>query len=102
MAAAEKMAVDVLGAKVLTLDTLDKRALIPEEEGGLPGALSAMRRLGEKITPGFSTQAWYERMGYKVIRSITEFDPKSSYIVKSKETGEEYCLPSVWMEKVLV
>lgn len=102
MAAAESMAARVLHAKVLTLDTLDKRALMTEEEGGLPGALSAMRRLKEKITPGFSTQAWYERMGYKVIRSITEFDPKSSYVIRGGNPVEEYCLPSVWMEKVLV
>ena len=102
MAAAESMAVRVLHAKVLTLDTLDKRALITEEEGGLPGALSAMKRLVDNVAPVFSTQAWYERMGYKVIKSITEFNPKSSYLIKSKETGEEYCLPSVWMEKVLL
>ena len=101
MATAESMAVAVLGAKVLTLDTLDKRVLMTEEEGGLPGALAAMKRLQEGRTPEFSTQAWYERMGYSVIKSIVEFDPKSSYVIKGGDPVEEYCLPSVWMEKVL-
>lgn len=102
MAAAESMAARVLGAKYLTLDTLDKRALMSEEEGGLPGALAAMNRISEHITPGFSTQAWYERMGYRVIKNIEEWDPKSSYVIQGGEPYEEYCLPSVWMEKALV
>lgn len=102
MGAAESMAARVLGAKYLTLDTLDKRALMSEEEGGLPEARAAMQRISEHITPVFSTQAWYERMGYRVIRSINEWDPKSSYVIRGGEPYEEYCLPSVWMEKALV
>lgn len=102
MTAAESMASRVLGAKFLTLDTLDKRALMTAEEGGLPEAYAAMQRLEEHITPGFSTHAWYERMGYRVVNRIEEFDEKSSYVIRGGDPYEEYCLPSVWMQKALV
>jgi GNAT superfamily N-acetyltransferase len=41
---AEDMAVRVLGARVLTLDTLDKRVLLREEDGGFKGGRDLYRR----------------------------------------------------------
>lgn len=41
MKAAERMAVVVLGARVLTLDTMDKRVFLPVAEGGNNGGVDS-------------------------------------------------------------
>lgn len=128
---AEAMAVSVLGAKVITLDTVDRRVVVPESEGGWPWARERMLRL-QGWGPKFSVQEWYERLGYRVFWEEGEQARGSSYAVgagscKPKsivgevntkevektekggkegaledEEGEWWVIPSVWMEKVLV
>lgn len=85
------MAVEVLGARTLTLDTMDRKILTDRRE--------KCKSFGIEI-PSFSTQNWYERMGYRVIKKLDEHDETSSYFVKLT-SGEGWCLPSVWLEKVI-
>ncbi len=94
------MAVAVLGAKILTLDTLDKRALLEDDEGGIPGAKRNLIVVNGSV-PKFSTQEWYERMGYRVFKCINELDERSGYTLRKGDGEMVGCAPSVWLEKVL-
>lgn len=98
--AAESMAVAVHGAKILTLDTLDKRALLEDDEGGIPGAKRNLIVVNGSV-PKFSTQEWYERMGYRVFKCINELDERSGYTLRKGDGEMVGCAPSVWLEKVL-
>lgn len=99
MEAAEHMAATVLGANVITLDTWDRRLITDESkkdwrekfEYYSPPALGP---------PKFDPQGWYQRLGYKVIKEIQEFDERSGYCLK-REDGTAWCIPSVYMEKAV-
>ncbi|KFX95135.1 hypothetical protein V490_03999 [Pseudogymnoascus sp. VKM F-3557] len=99
MEAAEHMAATVLGATVITLDTWDRRLITDDSkkewrekfEYYSPPALGP---------PKFDPQGWYQRLGYKVIKEIEEFDERSGYCLK-REDGKAWCIPSVYMEKAV-
>lgn len=60
---AEGMAVRVLGARVLTLDTLDKRVLLREEDGGFQGGRDLYRRFMGVEPPEVSFLLLFSRLG---------------------------------------
>jgi GNAT superfamily N-acetyltransferase len=99
MEAAEHMAATVLGATIITLDTWDRRLITDDSktewrekfEYYSPPALGP---------PKFDPQGWYQRLGYKVIKEIQEFDERSGYCLK-REDGKAWCIPSVYMEKAV-
>lgn len=98
MAAAEHMAASVLGAKVITLDTWDRRLIIGDEK-------KEWREKFDYYSTGqimkFDPQGWYQRLGYKVIKEIEEFNATSGYCLKRPD-GQAWCIPSVYMEKPVV
>ncbi|OBT63847.1 hypothetical protein VE03_06588 [Pseudogymnoascus sp. 23342-1-I1] len=98
MKEAEHMAVSVLGAKFITLDTWDRRLIIGDTKkewrekfdyygNGLP-------------IKKFDPQGWYQRLGYTVIKEIEEFNATSGYCLKRPD-GQAWCIPSVYMEKAV-
>ncbi|KFY26911.1 hypothetical protein V491_01107, partial [Pseudogymnoascus sp. VKM F-3775] len=97
MQAAEHMAVSVLGAKVITLDTWDRRLIIDDSKKEWREKFDYYGN-GQVMT--FDPQGWYQRMGYKVIKEIEEFDGTSGYCLKRPD-GQAWCIPSVYMEKVV-
>ncbi|KFY98458.1 hypothetical protein V500_01660 [Pseudogymnoascus sp. VKM F-4518 (FW-2643)] len=102
MKAAEHMAVVVLGARVLTLDTMDKRVFLPVAEGGINGGVDSYLKYQRMEVPKFSAQSWYERMNYEVFKEVPEQDEGNGYVATLKTDDgkiEKWCTPSVWMEK---
>jgi ribosomal protein S18 acetylase RimI-like enzyme len=93
MRTAEHMAASVLGAKVITLDTWDRRLIIGDEK-------KEWRETGGLLMK-FDPQGWYQRLGYKVIKEIEEFNSTSGYCLKRPD-GQAWCIPSVYMEKAVV
>ncbi|KFY29155.1 hypothetical protein V493_02510 [Pseudogymnoascus sp. VKM F-4281 (FW-2241)] len=102
MRAAERMAAVVLGARVLTLDTVDKRVFLPVAEGGINGGVDSYLKYRRMEVPKFSVQSWYEKMDYEVFKEVPEQDEGTGYVATLKTDDgriEKWCTPSVWMEK---
>ncbi|KFY10807.1 hypothetical protein V492_04840 [Pseudogymnoascus sp. VKM F-4246] len=98
MEQAEHMAVSVLGSKVITLDTWDRRLLVDDSKKEWR---EKFHYYGiDRPLPKFDPQGWYERMGYKVIKEIDELDETSGYVLKRPD-GQAWCIPSVYMEKLV-
>ena len=97
MAAGEHMAVSILGAKTITLDTWDRRLIRPDSK---PEWAENYAKFSTEPFPTFENQTWYERLGYKVIKEIEEYDERSGYSLKIP-SGETWCIPSVWMAKAV-
>ncbi|KFZ01186.1 hypothetical protein V501_10161 [Pseudogymnoascus sp. VKM F-4519 (FW-2642)] len=98
MRTAEHMAASVLGAKFITLDTWDRRLIIGDEKKEWREKFDYYSTGG--LLMKFDPQGWYQRLGYKVIKEIEEFNSTSGYCLKRPD-GQAWCIPSVYMEKAV-
>lgn len=96
--AGEHMAVSVLGAKVITLDTWDRRLVTDESKKEWREKFDYYSP--KEAPPKFDPQGWYQRLGYKVTKEIEEFNETSGYCLKRPD-GQAWCIPSVYMEKAV-